>query len=63
VAVYLAISSDLVKTETTGVRITGEGMTVPDPAARPLTWATEWRDLAGFEEWLTARLTARTPLR
>ena len=61
VAVYLAISSDLVKTEATGVRVTDEGMTVPDPAARPLTWATEWRDLGGFEEWLTARLTARTP--
>jgi len=59
VAVYLAISHDLVKTEATGVRVTDEGMTVPDPAARPLVWATEWRDLAGFEEWLTARLTAR----
>ena len=59
VAVYLAISRDLVKTETTGVRVTDEGVTVPDPAARPLVWATEWRDLAGFEEWLTARLTAR----
>jgi inosine-uridine nucleoside N-ribohydrolase len=58
VAVYLAISHDLVKTETTGVRVTDEGMTVPDPAARPLVWATEWRDLAGFEEWLTARLTS-----
>jgi len=58
VAVYLAISRDLVKVETMGVRVTDEGMTVPDPAARPLDWATEWRDLAGFEEWLTARLTA-----
>ncbi len=36
-------------------------MTVPDPAARPLTWATEWRDLDAFEEWLTARLTAPAP--
>jgi inosine-uridine nucleoside N-ribohydrolase len=63
VAVYLAISRDLVKTETTGVRVTEEGMTVADPAARPLVWATEWRDLAGFEEWLTARLTAPAPRR
>ena len=63
VAVYLAISRDLVKTETMGVRVTDEGMTVPDPAARPLDWATEWRDLAGFEEWLTARLTAPAPAR
>jgi inosine-uridine nucleoside N-ribohydrolase len=63
VAVYLAISHDLVKTETTGVRVTDEGMTVPDLAARPLAWATEWRDLAGFEEWLTARLTSSAPRR
>jgi inosine-uridine nucleoside N-ribohydrolase len=59
VAVYLAISRDLVKTETMGVRVTDEGMTVPDPAARPFDWATDWWDLAGFEEWLTARLTTR----
>jgi inosine-uridine nucleoside N-ribohydrolase len=58
VAVYLAVSRDLVKTETMGVRVTDEGMTVPDPTARPLDWATEWRDLAAFEEWMTARLTA-----
>jgi len=58
VAVYLAISRELVKTERLGVRVTDDGMTVPDPAARSLTWATEWRDLDGFEEWLVARLTA-----
>ena len=58
VAVYLAISRDLVRTETTGVRVTDEGMTVPDPASRPLAWATEWKDLGGFEEWLAARLAA-----
>ena len=49
------------KTEELGVRVTDEGMTVPDAAARPLTWATEWRDLDAFEEWLVARLTARAP--
>jgi inosine-uridine nucleoside N-ribohydrolase len=58
VAVYLAIARDLVKTETLGVRVTEEGMTVPDPSARPVTWATGWRSLDSFEEWLTARLTA-----
>jgi inosine-uridine nucleoside N-ribohydrolase len=63
VAVYLAISHDLVTTETTGVRVTDEGMTIPDSAGRPLVWATDWRDLAGFEEWLTTRLTAPTPRR
>jgi len=63
VAVYLAISRDLVKTETTGVRVTDEGMTVPDASARAATWATDWRSLDGFEEWLTARLTAPAPAR
>jgi hypothetical protein len=58
VAVYLAISRDLVKTERAGVRVTEEGMTVPDPSARPLTWAVDWASLDGFEEWLTDRLTA-----
>ena len=58
VAVYLAISRDLVKTETTGVRVTDEGMTVPDPSARPVAWAADWVSLDGFEEWLTGRLTA-----
>ena len=63
VAVYLAIASGYVKTEPMGVRVTEEGMTVEDPASRPLSWATAWRDLDGFEEWLTARLTAPVPPR
>jgi hypothetical protein len=58
VAVYLAISRDLVRTETTGVRVTNEGMTVPDPSARPITWATDWTSLDGFEEWISTRLAA-----
>jgi inosine-uridine nucleoside N-ribohydrolase len=56
VAVYLAISRDLVKTERIGVRVTDDGMTVPDSAGRPLAWATEWKDLDAFEEWLAARI-------
>ena len=63
VAVYLAISRDLVRTETTGVRVTDEGMTVPDPAARPIVWATEWKDLDAYEEWLATRLAAPAPSR
>jgi inosine-uridine nucleoside N-ribohydrolase len=57
VAVYLAISRDLVKTETVGVRVTEEGMTVPDPSAHPVTWATDWTSLDGYKEWLSTRLT------
>jgi inosine-uridine nucleoside N-ribohydrolase len=59
VAVYLAISRDLVATETLGVRVTDEGMTVEDAASRPLAWATGWKDLDAYEEWLTRRLAGR----
>ena len=63
VAVYLALSSDLVRTETLGVRVSDEGQTVPDAAARPISWAVEWKSLDGYEEWLTTRLLAPTPRR
>jgi inosine-uridine nucleoside N-ribohydrolase len=58
VAVSLAITRDFVTTERTGIRVTDEGMTVPDASARPLTWAVDWASLDGFEGWLTDRLTA-----
>jgi inosine-uridine nucleoside N-ribohydrolase len=61
VAVYLALSSDLVRTEALGVRVSDEGQTVPDAAARRLSWAVEWKDLDAYEEWLTTRLLAPTP--
>jgi len=63
VAVYLAISRDLVKTETAGVRVTDDGMTLRDPGARALTWATGWRDKDAFEEWLAERISAPAPPR
>jgi inosine-uridine nucleoside N-ribohydrolase len=63
VAVSLAITREFVRTETTGVRVTDEGLTVPDASARPLTWAVDWASLDGFEDWLTDRLTAPAPRR
>jgi len=57
VAVYLAASRDLVETETMGVRVTSDGMTVPDPAERPWQWATRWKSLEAFETLLVDRLT------
>jgi inosine-uridine nucleoside N-ribohydrolase len=63
VAVYLALSSDLVRTETLGVRVGDDGQTIPDKAARPLSWAVEWKDLDAYEEWLTRRLLGPTPKR
>ncbi len=58
VAVYLAFAHELVTIERLGVRIGDDGMTIPDPsAARPLGWATAWKDLEAFRDLLTARLT------
>jgi inosine-uridine nucleoside N-ribohydrolase len=57
VAVYLALSRGLVHTETLGVRVTDDGMTVPDPGARKWEWATEWTSLSDYETWLVDRLT------
>ena len=56
VAVYLAFSSELVEVERSGVRVGDDGMTAPDAAARPLGWATRWKDLEAFRELLTDRL-------
>lgn len=60
VAVYLAEARDLVKTETLGVRVDDEGMTVVDETAPSMAWATEWKSLEGFEELLVERLTGAT---
>jgi inosine-uridine nucleoside N-ribohydrolase len=57
VAVYLALSRDLVRTEEIAVRVTDEGLTVPEASGRPVRWATEWTSLDGFEAWLVDRLT------
>ncbi|HVO11439.1 MAG TPA: nucleoside hydrolase [Vicinamibacteria bacterium] len=61
VAVYLAFAHDLVAVERLGVRVGDDGMTVPDATARPLGWATSWKDLDGFRDLLTDRLTGGAP--
>jgi inosine-uridine nucleoside N-ribohydrolase len=60
VAVYLAIARDYVETEELGVRVTDDGSTVIDEGGRRLVWATGWRSLEAFEDWLVERLTAPT---
>jgi inosine-uridine nucleoside N-ribohydrolase len=57
VAVYLAGSRDLVKTEKLGVRVSDDGMTLIDDTAPALAWATEWKNLEAFEDLLVERLT------
>jgi len=56
VAVYLALAEELLQIENLGIRVTDDGMTVLDPAARPIRVATKWKDLAAFEDLLVRRL-------
>ena len=58
VAVYLALSEAWLVMEKLGIRITDEGRTVIDVRARPVSCATDWKDLGAFEDLLVARLTA-----
>ncbi len=63
VAVYLGFSEDLVKIETLGIRVTDDGYTRIDPAAKPVRVATEWKNMAAFEDLLVKRLTGPSPRR
>lgn len=56
VAVYMAFSEEWLTMEEQGVQVTDDGYTLPDANARPLRWATEWRDRAAFEQFFVARL-------
>lgn len=57
VAVYLAFSEELLAMERLGIRVTDDGYTVVDPAAKPVNCALEWRDLGAFQDLLVQRLT------
>ena len=57
VAIYLPISTELVKMETLGIRVDDEGYTRIDPDAPDVHCATAWKDLEGFEDFLVERLT------
>jgi inosine-uridine nucleoside N-ribohydrolase len=58
VAVYLAFSERLVGVESLGLRVTDDGWTLIDPGAKSVRCATEWKDLAAFEDLLVSRLTS-----
>ena len=59
VAVVMAYDeSDLVM-EDLKLTVTPAGMTIEDPAGRPVRVATKWRDLAHFKHEMVAALTAR----
>jgi inosine-uridine nucleoside N-ribohydrolase len=57
VAVYLAIHTDLCTMEKLGVKVTDDGFTVIDPAAKKITAATAWKNLNAYREFLVNRLT------
>jgi len=59
VAVYLAISEDLLRMEKLGIRVSDEGMTLPDPKGKPMNCALDWKDLPAFEDFLVNRLTGK----
>ena len=59
VAVYLAISEDLLQMETLGIGVTAEGMTVSDPKGKQMNCALDWKNLPGFEAFLVERLTSQ----
>jgi len=60
VAAYLAFADELLKIESLGIRVTDTGMTAIDPAAKVMRVATEWKDMAAFEDLLVRRLTGPT---
>lgn len=57
VAIYLAFSEKLLRMERLGIRVTDDGFTRIDGAAKRMNVAVDWKDLAGFEDFLVERLT------
>lgn len=56
VAVYLAVSQELVKMEELELSVTDEGLTLINEKEDKVNVATEWKELGAFEDWLVERL-------
>lgn len=56
VAIYLAFAEELLVMEELPIRVTDDGYTVIDEGARVINCATDWEDLATFEDFLVQRL-------
>ena len=54
VAVYLALPGpkSLCEMEELRIKVTGDGMTVIDPAGAKMSVATQWKDLDGYRDLL-----------
>jgi inosine-uridine nucleoside N-ribohydrolase len=59
VAVYLAISEDLLVMEKLRLRVTDDGRTVEDPAGKQINCALDWKNLSAYEDFLVRRLTGK----
>jgi len=57
VAVYLVMTQSLCKMEDLKIRVNDEGFTVEDPQGKKMSVATEWKNLAAYEDYLVERLT------
>ncbi len=57
VAIYLAVSRQLVEMEKLPIRITDDGFTRVENGAKMVNCAVKWKDLDGYESWLVERLT------
>jgi inosine-uridine nucleoside N-ribohydrolase len=57
VAIYLAMSTELVKMEKLPIIVTDDGYTRIDEKGKVINCATEWKDLGAFEDLLVDRLT------
>ena len=57
VAVYLALSEELLTIQSLGIRVTDEGYTVLNDNAKRIRVAVKWKDLPAYEDFLVRRLT------
>jgi len=57
VAIYLAMSTELVKMEKLPIIVTNDGFTRINEKGKMINCATEWKDLGAYEDLLIERLT------
>lgn len=57
VAIYLAFTNELLVMEKLGIRVSDDGFTLIDPAAKVINVAAAWKDLPAYEDFLVRRLT------
>lgn len=60
VAIYLAFSEELLTMEDLSIRVTDDGFTRIDPAAKMMHVATGWKNMEAFEDFLVQRLLGPT---